>query len=208
MKPLGRLHVLTDTVIQERFSHVELARLAVAGGADVIQYRQKHGSTRSLIETAAQMKAVCMAAGAVFIVNDRVDVALASDADGVHLGQDDFPIRLARQLLGPGRIIGGSALNLEEAKACVEDGADYVGLGPIVPTTSKNDAGPACGLEDLRLICNSIDVPVIAIGGISLDNAATVFGSGAHGIAVISSVCCQSEPEQAARCLCDLLPTE
>lgn len=205
MKPIGRLHVLTDTVIQDRFSHIDLARMAIAGGADIIQYRQKKGSTRSLIETALQMKAVCRASGAVFIVNDRVDVALATEADGVHLGQEDFPIRLARELLGPDRIIGGSASNLEEARACAEDGADYIGFGPVFPTTSKEDAGPAGGLEGLSLLCGSVDIPVVAIGGISHGNAAAVVESGAYGIAVISSVCCQTEPEEAARRLLGLI---
>ncbi len=205
MKPIGRIHVLTDTVIQDRFSHIDLARMALAGGADIIQYREKKGSTRSLLETALQMKAVCRAAGAVFIVNDRVDVALATEADGVHLGQEDFPIRLARELLGPDRIIGGSASNLQEARACAEDGADYIGFGPVFPTTSKEDAGPAAGLEGLRLLCSSVDIPVIAIGGISHVNAAAVVESGAYGIAVISSVCCQVEPEEAARRLFGLI---
>ncbi len=95
MKRIGRLHVLTDMTLQGRFSHLELARLAVQGGADLIQFRQKTGSTRSLIETAREMKAICKAAGAAFVVNDRIDVAMAADADGGHLGQDDFPIAAA-----------------------------------------------------------------------------------------------------------------
>lgn len=205
MKSIGGLHVLTDTVIQKRFSHVELAGMAAAGGAHVIQYRQKQGSTRSLIETALEMKAVCRAAGALFIVNDRVDVALASEADGVHLGQEDFPIRLARELLGPDRIIGGSASTPDEARTCVEDGADYIGYGPVFPTASKDDAGPDCGLDELRRLCGYIDIPVVAIGGISTYNAAEVMAAGAHGIAVISSVCCEGEPEEAARRLFDLV---
>ncbi|MCF8061791.1 MAG: thiamine phosphate synthase [Deltaproteobacteria bacterium] len=205
MRRIGRLHVLTDIALQERFSHLELARLAVQGGADVIQFRQKTGSTRSLIETAREMKAVCAAAGAVFIVNDRIDVAMASGADGVHLGQEDFPIGPARELLGAERIIGGSASNLEEAAACVRDGADYVGFGPVFPTTSKADAGPAGGLEALRSVSDSIDAPVIAIGGINEENAAQVMDSGAYGIAVISSVCCRPDPDEAAFRLCRLI---
>ena len=205
MKRIGRLHVLTDTTLQDRFSHLELARLAVQGGADLIQFRQKSGSTRSLIETARDMKAICEAAGAVFVVNDRIDVAVASDADGVHLGQDDFPIAMARDLLGADRIVGGSASNLEEALACVRDGADYVGFGPVFPTTSKADAGPASGLETLRSIADAVDVPVIAIGGIDEGNAARVMDSGAHGIAVISAVCCRPDPGGAATGLCRLI---
>jgi thiamine-phosphate pyrophosphorylase len=115
MKKIGVFHVLTDTCLQNRFSHLELAELAIAGGADTIQFRQKEGSTREMIRTAEALQALCKRAGAAFIVNDRVDVAIASRADGVHLGQDDFPIPLARKLLGEGAIIGGSAGSLEVA---------------------------------------------------------------------------------------------
>jgi thiamine-phosphate pyrophosphorylase len=205
MKRIGRLHVLTDMTLQGRFSHLELARLAVQGGADLIQFRQKTGSTRSLIETAREMKAICKAAGAAFVVNDRIDVAMASDADGVHLGQDDFPIALARHLLGADRIVGGSASSLEEAVACVRDGADYVGVGPVFPTTSKADAGPASGLETLRSIASTVDAPVIAIGGVNEENAARIMDAGAHGIAVISAVCCMPDPGGAATGLCRLV---
>jgi len=202
MKRIGKVHVLTDTVLQARFSHMELARLAVAGGADVIQYRQKQGSTLEMIETARAMKAVCRDAGAVFIVNDRIDVAMASDADGVHLGQTDFPIALAREILGVNVLIGGSAATIHEARDCLEQGADYIGFGPVFHTTSKEDAGPVSGLAGLRELRAAMDVPVIAIGGIDETNAADVIGAGAHGIAVISCVCCRDDPEEAARRLC------
>jgi len=198
MKHIGRLHVLTDTVLQDRFSHLELARMALAGGADVIQYRQKRGSTREMIETARGLKRICEEVGAFFIVNDRVDVALASEAHGVHLGQDDFPIPMARDLLGPECLIGGSAATLEEARACVEAGADYVGFGPVYPTSSKDDAGPVSGLETLADLVKGSPIPVVAIGGISAKNAAAVIKAGAFGVAVISSVCCQEDPRGAA----------
>ena len=127
MKHIGKLHILTDTVLQSRFSHMEITRLAIAGGADTIQYRQKSGSTREMIEIARNMKRLCSETGVTFIVNDRLDVAIAAEADGVHLGQDDFPIPMARELLGEGRIIGGSAAALDEARKCLSEGADYVG---------------------------------------------------------------------------------
>ena len=113
---IGRLHLLTDVVLQSRFSHEELARLGIAGGADTIQLREKGGSTRRMIEVAKSMAAVCRQAGVPLIVNDRIDVAIACDADGVHLGQSDFPIPLARKLLGKDKLIGGSAATLEEAQ--------------------------------------------------------------------------------------------
>jgi len=186
-------------VLQSRYSHVDLTRLAIAGGADTIQLRQKTGSTREMIDVAREMKRVCAAAGVAFVVNDRVDVALAADADGVHLGQDDFPIPLARALMGGDRIVGGSASTLEEAIKCYSEGADYVGCGPVYPTTSKHDAGPAGGLSLLREVMARTSIPVIAIGGITAENAFEVMASGIHGIAVISAVCCQLDPEEATR---------
>jgi thiamine-phosphate pyrophosphorylase len=201
MKRIGRLHLLTDTMLQSRYSHVGLTRLAIAGGADTIQLRQKTGTTREMIEVAREMKRICAAAGVPFIVNDRVDVALAAGADGVHLGQDDFPIALARTLLGEDRIIGGSAGTLEEALKCQSEGADYLGCGPVYATTSKHDAGPASGPPLLKRIVAQVSLPVVAIGGITAENAPQVMASGVYGIAVISAVCCQLDPEAATRTL-------
>lgn len=206
-KKFGRLHVITDTVLQTRFSHVELTEMSIAGGADTIQFRQKDGATREMIEIAREMKRRCAKAGVTFIVNDRLDVALASEADGVHLGQDDFPIPLARKILGPDLIIGGSGAIPEEAEKCVADGADYVGFGPVFPTGSKVDAGPVSGIEILKKVVRDYPLPIIAIGGISANNTPEVIQAGAHGIAVISAVCCQDDPEQATRALFQALNT-
>jgi len=205
VKKVGRLHVLTDTDLQNCFSHIELAELAIAGGADSIQFRQKTGETIQMIRIAEQIQALCKRAGVSFIINDRVDVAIASHADGVHLGQGDFPIPLARKLLGEGAIIGGSAGNAEEAQKCFLEGADYIGFGPVYPTSSKEDAGPASGLDLLRQVVEKIPLPIIAIGGINKDNTVLVRESGAYGIAVISAVCCEKNPEEATRCLLRLL---
>ena len=201
MKPIGRLHVLTDAVMQSRFSHSDLARLALRGGADTIQFRQKTGSTREMIRIAAQMKQLCSDYDVPLIVNDRVDVAIAAEADGVHLGQDDFPIPLARELLGQEKIIGASASDINEGRKCLEEGADYIGFGPIYPTTSKDDAGAVKGVETLTQIAEAVSAPIIAIGGISSNHVSEILQAGAHGIAVISSVCCQEDPEQATRAL-------
>lgn len=199
MKQVGRLHLLTDTVLQARFSHVELTELAIAGGADTIQFRQKSGATGEMIEVARKMKKLCEESDVKFIVNDRIDVAIAVAADGVHLGQDDFPIPLARKLLGEGRIIGGSAATIAEARKCLSEGADYVGFGPVYPTTSKDDAGPVSGIDILKQVVEAIPLPIIAIGGVSAENTPKVIRAGAHGIAVISAVCCQEDPERATR---------
>lgn len=205
MKQIGKLHILTDTVLQSRFSHMEITRFAIAGGADTIQYRQKSGSTREMIESARNMKRLCSEAGVMFIVNDRLDVAIAAEADGVHLGQDDFPIPMARELLGEGRIIGGSAATLDEARKCLSEGADYVGFGPVYPTSSKDDAGPVSGIDILKQVVEIVPLPIIAIGGVGAENTAIVIRAGAHGIAVISAVCCQDDPEEATRSLYQVL---
>lgn len=201
MKAIGRLHVLTDIAVQSRFSHVEIARLAIAGGADTIQFRQKTGKTREMIQTCRELKTLCSSSGVIFIVNDRIDVAIASEADGVHLGQEDFPIPLAREMIGGGRIIGGSASDMQEALRCHDEGADYVGFGPVFSTTSKEDAGPVSGVAELRRVVRAISIPIIAIGGITAGNALDVMGTGARGIAVISAVCCREDPESATRAL-------
>ena len=205
MKKIGRLHVLTDTSLQTHLSHGELAALAIAGGADTIQFRQKSGAIREMIRVAGQLKALCRKSGVTFMVNDRLDWALASRADGIHLGQEDFPIPLARKILGEKAVIGGSAGTLEEARQCLQEGADYVGFGPVFPTTSKEDAAPASGLDLLERVVREIALPIIAIGGITQENTPRVMQTGAYGIAVISAVCCQKDPAEATRVLRSLL---
>ena len=205
MKKVGKLHVITDTLLQMRFSHVELTEMAIAGGADTIQFRSKSGSTREMINAATQMKILCSRAGVPLIINDRVDIALAVGADGVHLGQDDFPIPVARKLLGPDAIIGGSAGDMEEAEKCLAEGADYIGVGPVYDTKSKTDAGEAMGIENLRTIAEKIPLPIIAIGGITVSDMDELLNAGAHGVAVISSVCLSDDPEAAARRFRDTL---
>ena len=196
---IGRLHVLTDESVQSRLSHVDLARLAIEGGADTIQFREKTRSTGEIVETARAIAAVCKARGVLFIVNDRSDVALAVDADGVHLGRSDLPIEAARAILGGGKIIGGSASSLDEALEAQDRGADYVGFGHIYATASKQKEGAPKGPEALRAVCRRIGIPVIAIGGIDADNLGPVMSAGAWGVAVIGAVCARDDPAAAAR---------
>jgi thiamine-phosphate pyrophosphorylase len=205
MKRIGKLHVITDTVLQDRFSHTDLTAMAISGGADTIQFRMKQGSTKEMINTALQMKKECSKAGVTFIVNDRIDVAIASDADGVHLGQDDFPVPLAREILGDNKIIGGSAGNIEEARKCYLEQVDYIGFGPVYTTSSKDDAGPAQGIDIMKQASVEIPLPFIAIGGVDIERILEVMMTGVHGIAVISAVCCTDDPEHATRILCDAL---
>lgn len=198
MSQVGALHVITDTVLQSRFTHVQLAQMAIAGGADTIQFRQKRGSGRELVETALRLQEVCARHGVPLIVDDRVDVALAAGAGGVHLGQEDLPVAMARRLM-PAGLIGASARTEEKVLEAVRSGADYIGFGPIFPTSSKADAESPKGLEGLRRMCGLAPCPVIAIGGITCQTAVSVIRAGAHGIAVISAVCCQPDPEEATR---------
>jgi len=201
MKSIGRLHILTDVALQTRFSHTDLTRYAIKGGADTVQLRQKTGSTRDMITVAVEMKALCAETGVTFVVNDRVDVAMAAAADGVHLGQDDFPIPLAKRVLAEDCIVGGSASTLQEALQCLTDGADYIGFGPVFYTMSKEDAGPASGLTLLAQVVKSVPIPIIAIGGINHTNLPAVMNTGTYGVAVISAVCCHDHPEEATRVL-------
>lgn len=197
-KKIGHFHVITDEAVQSRFSHVELAERAIAGGADTIQFREKKRGAGEMAEIAAAIREVCRKANVVLIINDRVDVALAVDADGVHLGRNDIPIAAARELLGPDKIIGGTAGTLEHAAAAAAEGADYVGVGHVYPTSSKIKTGAPLGLEGLRPICKALDIPVIAIGGIDSENFGAALDAGAWGIAVIGAVCAAPDPARAA----------
>jgi thiamine-phosphate pyrophosphorylase len=195
---LGRLHVITDTVIQDRYGHVELARLAIAGGADTIQFRDKSLGAREAIEIASAIRDLCRDSHVTLIINDRVDIAMAVDAEGVHLGQRDLPIADARSLLGPSKLIGGTAANLDEARQVERDGADYVGFGHIYPTTSKHKPGEPKGAALLRRVCTAVGIPVIGIGGIDVPNLGPVVDAGAWGVAVIGAVCKTPDPAAAA----------
>lgn len=199
MKKIGRLHVITDTTIQSRFTHAELAEMAIVGGADTIQFRQKDGSTRELVESAQGVQAVYAGHGVSLIVNDRADIALAVAATGAHFGQDDLPIAVGREILPPEMIIGASARTEDKILEAISAGADYIGFGPIYQTSSKPDAELPKGLEALRRMSEIAQCPVIAIGGITAETAYEVIRAGAHGIAVISAVCGQADPEAATR---------
>ncbi|MBK8232878.1 MAG: thiamine phosphate synthase [Candidatus Eisenbacteria bacterium] len=202
---IGRLHVITDTTLQQRFSHLDLARLTLEGGADTIQYRQKTGATRLRIQEAIELRALCRKKRVVLIVNDRADIALAADADGVHLGADDLPPLIARDLLGPVRLIGGSADDAEEAAALERAGLDYAGIGPIFATQSKSNAGPVLGLAGLEQAVERCRMPLIAIGGITLQNVEAVLRTGVHGVAILSAVVCADDPTVATRAFAEAI---
>ncbi|MEN6356036.1 MAG: thiamine phosphate synthase [Armatimonadota bacterium] len=190
---LSGLYVITDSQLQPGRTHAQIARAAVEGGARFIQIRDKHASDREFYEAALEVRDITEAAGVMFFVNDRLDVAAAVGADGVNIGQNDLPVDIARGLLGEKVIIGVSADSIEQAKQAQEDGADYVGFGPIFTTTTKLDAGPVSGLETLRKVCHEVSIPVIAIGGISLENIGSVAANGAACAAVVSAVVCADD---------------
>ncbi len=184
------LYVITLADPARGRSHLDVARAALKGGADVLQLRGKEMEGGELFHLAVEMRELVGEGGGncLFLVNDRVDVALAAGAHGVHLGQEDLPAGVARDLIGPDRIMGVSAGTVEEAVRAWEEGADYLGVGPIFPTPTKPDAGEPIGLEGLRNIRKAVDLPLVAVGGINEENLEQVFGAGADGVAVISAV--------------------
>ncbi len=199
MKNFGKLCVITDTVIQKKYNHVELAEIAVKGGADIIQLRDKITPAAELIDIAVKIKKICDKNNVIFIINDRTDAALISEADGVHLGKEDIPVNEARKLLGKNKIIGATAHSLSEALKAEKDGADYIGFGHIYPTYSKIKSSKPKGTSELRKVCNAVNIPVFAIGGINAGNAKEVLKAGAYGIAVIGSVVKSRSPGKAVK---------
>jgi thiamine-phosphate pyrophosphorylase len=197
--PLRGLYVITDDTISGGRSHVELARAALAGGARVVQLRDKRRDAGELLPIAIEIRELCRRAGALFIVNDRVDLAGACDADGVHLGVTDLPVGAARTLLGPGKWIGYSPETAEQLLAAETAGADYYGVGAIYGTVSKSDAGPPVGLDHLRRLRALTSRPVVAIGGITIERLAELRAAGADGAAVIGAVAAAPDPAVAAR---------
>jgi len=195
-----RLCVITDERLSRGRSHLEVAEAAIRGGADVIQLRDKEASGRRLHEVALALRKLTRDAQVPFLVNDRLDVAMAVDADGVHLGQEDLPASAARKILGPGKILGVSAETVEEALLAEREGADYLGVGPVFEARgSKPDAGKPRGLEQIARIRAESRLPIVAIGGIDAGNARQVLEAGANAVAVISAVVAADDIEGAAR---------
>lgn len=199
MKKIGKLCVITDTAVQKKYSHFELAKMAVKGGADIIQLRDKFLPTSELIEAASKISAYCKKHKVLFLVNDRLDIAMISNADGVHLGKEDIPVTEARKLLGKRKIIGGTAHSLKEARQREKEGADYIGYGHIYATGSKHKPDKPKGTRELTEIVKKIKTPVLAIGGIGIENIPEVNQTGVHGVAVIGSVVKSKDPQNAVR---------
>ncbi len=197
-----RLYVVLDPAVAGGRSVVEIARQAIAGGATMLQLRDKRSPDRDVLASATAISQLCRTESTPFIVNDRVDIAYACGADGVHLGHDDLPPAVARKLLGENAIIGMSAGNLDELAAALPARPDYLGVGPMYATRTKNDAGAPVGPAMIRTLREAAPViPLVGIGGITTENAAAVIAAGADGIAVVSAVVGAQNVEAATRAL-------
>jgi len=198
IKHIVGLYVIIDTQALKGRSHIEVAAQAIRGGARVIQLRDKLHSKRELLPIAQQLENLCAEHNVPFIINDYLDLVLATDADGLHLGQNDLPISVARKLLPMGKILGCSTTTVDQAITAESEGADYIAVGSIYPTLSKETA-KVVGLDRLRQIRQAVTLPLVAIGGISGDNAAEVIAAGADSVAVINAVLEAEDIEEAAR---------
>jgi thiamine-phosphate pyrophosphorylase len=180
------LYLLCDDTVRPELPLGEKAVRLLAGGARVVQLRMKRTPAREALAAAREVVAACRSAGAVCLVNDRVDLALLAGADGVHVGDEDLPPEAARELLGEGRLVGVTVRDLAGARAAREAGADYVGLGPVFATTTKQVPAPVLGLERFAAVVRDSPLPVVGIGGVRGENLAALAATGAHGGAVAS----------------------
>jgi thiamine-phosphate pyrophosphorylase len=201
------LYVVTDQKLSKGRPVEEVITRTIDGGAQAIQYRDKKATTKQMLEAGFRLRQLTKERQIILIINDRVDIAVAVDADGVHLGQDDLPIATARKLFGYDKIIGISVSSIEQAFAAEQAGADYLGLSPIFTTPTKPDAGTGLGLEFIRQVREKVGIPLVAIGGINAENVAAVIQAGADCAAVVSAVVSAEDIEQAARELVDKIKT-
>ena len=195
---IAGLYAVMDTSLLQGRSHVEVAAQTIKGGARIIQLRDKTTARGELLSVARKLKELCAEHDVLFIVNDHLDIALAADADGLHLGQEDLPLAVVRRLLPIDKIIGRSVVDVAQAAAAEADGADYIAAGAIYPTTSR-EAVEVIGLDVLGKIKKKVALPLVAIGGITRDNTAEVLAAGADSEAMISAILQAGSPEQAAR---------
>ena len=193
------VYLLTDPVLCGPRGVVATVREAAAGGVTIVQLRDPHPKTGALVAEARALVALLRPLGIPLIVNDRVDVALAADADGVHVGQSDMAAQDARALIGPDRILGLSITSEADFDRSNLVGVDYLGVGPVFATATKPDAAPPMGLAALAAIRKRSSLPIVAIGGIDEANAAAIVRAGADGIAVVSAICAAADPAEASR---------
>lgn len=199
------LYLVTDAALAGARGVLAVVQAAVAGGVSAVQLRDKSADSRALLAQAQELGAWLRPRGVTFIVNDRVDVALACGADGVHVGPRDLPCAAVRRLAGPGLLVGVSVGSVSEAVQAARDGADYLGVSPVFATPTKPDAPPAAGLEGLRAIRAAVRLPLVAIGGLHPGNAAEALRAGADGLAVVSAIMAAADPAAVARQLRTIL---
>ena len=193
-----RLYAVTDRAwTHDAEGLLRQVAAAVDGGAGIVQLREKHMGQADFLAEAERFVALCREKGAVSIINDNVEIAAQTGADGVHVGQEDLEAGRARELLGPDKLIGVSAHSVEEALAAQAAGADYLGVGAVFPTSTKKDA-KSLSREEMRAICEAVDIPVVAIGGINAGNLPQLAGSGVDGVAVVSALFAQADVKAAA----------
>ena len=193
------LCLVTDRGLSRGRTTIQIVEAALCGRVTCIQLREKTCSTREFITQALSIKDHLKRHNVPLIINDRVDIAQAVNADGVHLGQSDMPIEMAKTILKDSMIIGISAESLEDAVQAEKNGADYIGVSPIYATPTKTDAASPLGLEGLREIRKSVKIPLVGIGGLNRGNAGEVINNGGDGVAVVSAIVAADDPEKAAR---------
>ncbi|MCQ2095303.1 MAG: thiamine phosphate synthase [Bacteroidaceae bacterium] len=199
------LYLVTDSGVTSGRDLVAMVEKAVSGGVTMVQVREKHSETGDFVDLAMKMKEVLAPYHVPLIINDRIDVALAVDADGVHIGQKDMPYALARQILGPGKIIGLSIETLDELEVANDQDVDYVAASPVFATPTKTDTARPWGLDGLREFCLRSAHPVVAIGGMNESTVTEVMEAGADGVAVVSAILAADDPQAAARNISRLL---
>jgi thiamine-phosphate pyrophosphorylase len=199
-----RLYLVTDRSFLGSKSLKQAVEEAIEGGTTFVQIREKNICTREFYKVALEVKEVTDYYKVPLVINDRIDIAQALDADGVHLGQSDMPLNIARRILGSNKLIGISVGNIHDALEAEKNGADYIGIGTVFYTGTKKDINIPIGLEGLRDVCNSIKIPKVAIGGINRDNLRNVISTGVNGAAVVSAILGQSDIKGASKLLKEL----
>ena len=199
------LYLITDPHLCARFGVEQTVDAAVKGGATMVQLRDKHASTEERVALASRLKPICTSHGAVLVINDDVEAAHISDVDGVHIGQGDLDVALARQTIGPDKIVGLSVETVTAARQVSDGLVDYVGISPVYATPTKQDHKPPIGFDGLAEICAASPVYSVAVGGLKLADCHDVLATGVHGMAVVSAICGQDDPYAASLALAQSL---
>jgi thiamine-phosphate pyrophosphorylase len=201
---LPRLYVILDAALLTA-PETECAQKLADAGVRLLQYRNKSASTRDLFESSKKLASLLSPVGVRFVVNDRADVAALAGADGVHVGQEDLEVEAARSFVGPGKLVGISTHNMEQFRLAAASSADYIAVGPVFSTSTKENPDPVVGIDFLRRVRQLTEKPIVAIGGITLNRAAEVIGTGANSVAVTSDILLAPDPAKRAKQFLNLL---